>query len=198
MIVLIALLLAASPVLADVPEPWQDHVLGMWFDEDATLPCINTTEPNQDVLAYVIVRHMPIPLVQFEVGLTIENDEYLSDTQVMLHCGLDLSDDDLDFVVVDCWIPSGPDVILMSINTTVIDPSVPVYLYLRAFASPWWEPYPACVESPCYAAGPGLIYSFLPASGFWDRPVAAINDGVPCSVVVRDEISWGAVKALYR
>ncbi|MBC8426792.1 hypothetical protein H8E07_21980 [bacterium] len=96
MIVLFILLLAASPALADTPEPWQDYVLGIWFDEGATTPCVDTTEPDQEVVGHVIVRHLPTYLLYYEVGLTIENDDDLSNTWVSLHCGFGISEDDLE------------------------------------------------------------------------------------------------------
>ena len=198
MILIFILLLATSSALADIPEPWQDDVLGMWFDDAAISPCIDTTEPNQEVVGYVIVRHLPSNLLTYELGLTIENAENLSNMQVSLRCGFDVSDDDLDYVVADCLIQLDANVVLMSIHATVIHPNIPVSFYLRAYDIPGGEPYPECVGSPCYAALPGDIRSFLPANGSWRLPAAVINGGDPCEVVVRDKMSWSAVKALYR
>jgi hypothetical protein len=197
-ILLLLMLTSSMHVYGEAAGPWTDNVLGIWFDDEALSPCTDTSESFQEAVGYVIIRGLPFSAAYVELGLTIEGEENLSDVTVTLSCGMNAIDSDRDFVICDCWMPAGSNIQLMTISVTVIDPDFPILFYLRPFGKPLGEPHPACVDSPCYHHAAGLAYSFLPSSGFWDLPVAAINGGDPCTVVHGHSLEWGSVKALYK
>lgn len=198
MLVLLLIFAMLLPAASRANNLWQDNVLGIWFDEEMETSCVSTTGMLQDVVGYVYIRHIPAYLITYELNMTIGGDENILDMQVTLMCGFNIAESDRDYLVMECWHAPGPGIHLLTFVATIIHPDIPVYFYLRAFSSPWWEPYPECIDTPCYSSSVDEVHSLIPSSGSTDLPVAAINDGQPCSVVGDSSQSWGAVKMLYR
>ncbi|MBC8426954.1 hypothetical protein H8E07_22800 [bacterium] len=198
MILLMLLLLLATPVFADAPVSRDDDLLGVWFDVDAVSPCFETTQDYQQVVGYVIISGMSHTLLEgYALGLTVEDEGGLFELDVtMAACSFNALSG-LEFMTGGCALPPDPAIVLLTLHATVIQPSDAVYFYLRAIPERMSNPASECLDAPCYY-GDGAVFSLNHPDGDWGLPVAAINDPDFCENVARDELPWGTVKTLYR
>ncbi|MBU1675466.1 hypothetical protein KKA85_06760, partial [bacterium] len=130
----------------------------------------------------------------YEFSITVENSEAVENLQAGQLGGLNYYDHGLDFIVLTCPAPPGPAdvVLLVHVSGSIIDPEEQVLFFLGPVPDSQSE------FSPGYYPWVDTCFPFHPSSGSWDLPVAAINGGDPCAVIPRDEMSWSAVKTLYR
>lgn len=199
MILLLLALLIATPILAETPASRTDDVLGIYFDEDASTSCFETSVAYEEVVAHVIVRHMSHSVLEgYALGITLEGEEGLFSLTVdNVACAYDVLEG-LEFMTAGCEVQVETNVVLLTLHATVIHPDATVYFYLRAIPERMLNPFPECVDAPCYYGEVGDVFSFNPSSGSWNLPVAAINAGELCVNVPAQEMSWSGVKALYR
>jgi hypothetical protein len=189
LVVLLMAMLVASVAFAQI-DP-DTNMMGVYFDTEAMVPCLDDLAPNTFVTANLCIVNPDFANIKgFECTMTV-NGSIFAQAPVLPAGGLNVGSGDNYLVGFDV-VPAEPVVILMSLPflafggpvTFDLGPSVPSSGVLGL-------PMVAVVDSEGMSS---LVYTgYTTVDGL---RVAAINDG--CGVVDTENVSFDGIKSLYR
>ena len=178
----------ASPALA-ILDP-DDNMMGLYFDLEADMPCLDGIGPYEIVEMHLMITHPTFDeLSGFEAGFDYEGE--VIQTSVELDGIIDIPEDSRNLIIgYGSPRPTSEAMVLASISFLYLDAGLgPVNIYLHATEPSSFEP-----PSPGVLLPDGVLLPMNLSAPV--GPAAQLNGG--CGVVETHRVDFDQIKSIYR